>query len=340
MSAHNGITRQRGFTAVELMIAMTIGLLISAVVVTVFATSATTYRVAGSIAALQETGRVAVAAIERDARTAGFRGCNSNNVLNSGPMLNVISAPTNYSNALDVPIRGYDAVGAGWVPALPTVYPGIVPGNDVLVLRVPNAPAFPVTTTMADASALVQVTSTSGLAPGDPMIIADCSAADAFRVTAIAGNTIAHDATSNSSVNFRDQNGPHAFGDDAFVYRYTTRAYFVGASSNGVAGAQSLWVQDGAAAPDELAENVERFQVLYGEDLNGDYVADVFRNARTVTNFANVVAIQVHLLTKGSRDNETLAPTPIQFYGSTVVPTDRFVRRVYSSTIQLRNRVL
>ena len=331
---------QKGFTVVELMIAMAIGLLISAVVVTVFSTSATTYRVAGSIAALQETGRVAIAAIERDAHTAGFRGCNSNNVLNSGPILNIITGPTVYTNALDVPLKGYNHAGAGWTPGLDAGYPGIIANTDVLVLRVPNLGPISVTNTMATAAALVQVSSTAGLAVGDRMMIADCSAANAFRLTAIAGATLGHDTTLNTLANFQDQNGPHAFGDDAYLYRYTTRAYYIGASSNGVAGATSLWVKENDGVPDELAENVERFEVLYGEDLNGDFVADVFRNASTVANFANVVAIQVHLLTKGSRDNETLVITPYQFYGSTIIPTDHFVRRIYSATMQLRNRVL
>ncbi len=335
---------QRGFTAVELMIAMTIGLLISALVVTVFATSATTYRVSNSLAALQENGRAALAAIERDARVAGFRGCNSNNLLNSGPFINTIASPGNYANALGNMIAGYNANGASWTPALPAgpAFPGIVAGanaSDVLVLRIPTGPGIPLTTPMANATAEIPVLSVAGLAANTRMIVADCGGAASFVVSGTTvANTVQHTvgASTNATANLQ-----RAYGEDAVVIPYTTRAYYIGASSSGVAGERSLWVMDGnPGVAEELAENVERFEVLYGEDLNADFVADVFRNANAIVNFNRVVAIQVHLLTRGARNNETLAPTPFQFFGATIVPTDRFMRRVYTSTIQLRNRVI
>ena len=117
MSGSLARMRQAGFSAVELMIAVTIGLLISGVVVTVFTTSATTYRVSNSVAELQETGRVAVAAIERDARMAGYRGCNSNNVNNSGPFVNTILVPVAYNNNLAAYVRGYNYTSPGSDPA-------------------------------------------------------------------------------------------------------------------------------------------------------------------------------------------------------------------------------
>lgn len=335
MNSIPSLRLQRGFTVVELMIAMTIGLLISAVVVTVFTTSATTYRVSNSAAELQETGRVAIAAIERDARMAGFRGCNSNNVLNTGPLVNTITTPAGYNNNVGTFVRGYNHVGAAWVPVLEDVYPGIVVGSDVLVLRLPNGPAVPLNATMANGTADVPLTSAAGLTVGTRMIVADCAQSSAFRITNVVGNLVSHDAALNSSIDLQ-----RAYGDDALAMPYITRAYYIGASSSGVAGETSLWIKDGPDAPEELAENVERFEVVFGEDLNADYVADVFRSASAVANFANVVALQVHLLTRGSRNNETLAPTTYRFFGASVVPADRFIRRIYSSTIQLRNRVL
>ena len=61
------ITRtQRGFTLIEVMVAMAIGLVISALVVTIFSASSTTYKAADTVGALQETGRVALDTIDRD----------------------------------------------------------------------------------------------------------------------------------------------------------------------------------------------------------------------------------------------------------------------------------
>lgn len=328
---------QAGFSAIELMIAVAIGALISALVATVFITSATTYRVSGTVAEMQETGRAAVAAIERDARMAGFRGCNSNNVMNSAPLVNTIALPTSYANALNVFVRGYNSTGPGaWLPALDDVPTNIANGSDVLMLRVPTTDPIAVTAIMANGSSDVTLASTAGLNVNDRMIVADCAQSSAFSVTSVGANTVSHAPGTNSTSNLG-----RAYGDDAVAMRYVAREYYVGASSSGVAGQTSLWMRESpGGAQFELAENVERFDVLYGEDTNGDFVADVFRNANNVGNFANVVALQIHLITRGTRDNEAMTITPYQYMGLTIVPPNRILRRVYTSTIQLRNRVL
>ena len=327
---------QQGFTAIEMMIAMLIGLMISAAAVAVFASSTTMFRVSGSVAQMQESGRTALQMLERDVRMAGFRGCNSNNVANSAPLTNTISSPANYSNDLGNFLRGNNSTGVAWNPALATAYASIAADSDVLVLRLPAGNTIPLTATMANSSAALQLASVAGIAVGTPMIVADCAGSAAFKVTAIVGNTISHAAGgTNASGNLL-----RAYGDDAVAMVYQTRAYFVGTSSSGVAGARSLWLRNDTAAPVEVADNIDRLEVLYGEDLNSDYVADVFRNANQVVNFANVMAVQVHVLARGQRNNEALAPTPYSFMGAVVTPNDRFLRRVYSATIQLRNRVL
>ena len=101
--------------------------MISALVVTIFSASSSTYRVADTVGALQETGRVAMDSIDRDVQMAGFRGCNSNNVQSSGPLINVITAPTAYSNDLATPIQGYEYTGPGWTPALPAAINAAAP---------------------------------------------------------------------------------------------------------------------------------------------------------------------------------------------------------------------
>ena len=127
---------QHGFTIVEIMVSLAIGMLVSALVVTIFSASARTYRVASSVGDLQETGRVAMEAIERDARTSGFRGCNSNNVGNSAPWSNVIAAPVPYLDDFSANLRGYNNSGASWSPVLPVQVSGAVPapiaGTDVV----------------------------------------------------------------------------------------------------------------------------------------------------------------------------------------------------------------
>jgi type IV pilus assembly protein PilW len=332
-------SKQRGFSLVEVMIAMTIGLVISALVATIFASSSATYKAADSQSALQETGRVALENIDRDVQNAGFRGCNSNNVNNSGPLINLITAPTSFVNDLATPLQGYDAAGAGWAPALPAEIAGAVPaptpGSDILVVRLPVGTPMSLSAPMATTSSDIPVFSAAGFAANDNAFIADCSQTDAFQISGMIGATLRHTVGVNTNAAFS-----RAFAEDAIVMRFETHAYYVAPSSRDPATETSLWMLVDGAAPVEVVEDVEGLQIQYGEDTDGDYLVNVYRKAGGVANFSAVVSLQVSLLLRGPRAAEAQAITDYVYNGATVTPADRYTRRVYTANIQLRNRTL
>ena len=330
---------QRGFTLIEIMVAMTIGLVISALVVTIFSASSRTYKAADTVGALQETGRVAMETIDRDVQMAGFRGCNSNNVESSGPLVNVITLPNAYVNDLGTPIQGYEYTGPGWTPALPGVIAGAAPapaaGSDVLVVRVPVGTPATLSGAMVSATSDVPLFSAAGFNAGDNVFIANCDQTAAFRVTGIAGTSLRHIVGPNSNASLGK-----VFDVDALVMRFETHAYYVAPSSRNPATETSLWMMINAGAPVEVVEDVQGLQIQYGEDTDADYVANVFRKANNVVDFTQVVALQVNLLLRGTRSNEAQQITNYVFNGQTVAPADGYTRRVYTATIQLRNRTL
>jgi type IV pilus assembly protein PilW len=333
---------QRGFTLIEVMVAMTIGLVISALVVTIFSASSSTYKAADTIGALQETGRVALENIDHDVQMAGFRGCNSNNVEASGPLLNVIATPTAFSNDLGNAIQGYEFTGPGWTPALPAAITGAAPApaanSDVLVVRVGVGTPGTLSAPMVSATSDIPLFSAAGFNVGDNVFIADCNETAAFRVTGIAGTSLRHTvaATTNTNASLGQ-----VFAGDAIAMRFETHAYYVAPSSRNPATETSLWMLSSAAAgPVEVVEDVEGLQIQYGEDTDADYVANVFRKANSVVDFTQVVALQVNLLLRGARSNEAQQVTNYVFNGQTVVPGDGYTRRVYTATIQIRNRTL
>jgi len=67
--------RQRGLSLIELMVAMTLGLLVAGAMVLLFANSKETYILNENLARLQENGRFAMHLISRDLRWADYRGC-------------------------------------------------------------------------------------------------------------------------------------------------------------------------------------------------------------------------------------------------------------------------
>ncbi len=96
----------------------------------------------------------------------------------------------------------------------------------------------------------------------------------------------------------------------------------------------------------ELVEGVESLRVLYGEDLNGDRSADVYLVPNAVTDWTRVVSIRLGLLVRTpqqtGQDVDTRAYDLLADAGSTADDfdpvDDKRQRRLFSSTIQLRNQ--
>ncbi len=92
-----------------------------------------------------------------------------------------------------------------------------------------------------------------------------------------------------------------------------------------------------------LAEGVENMQILYGEDTDSpaDGSANRYLPAGTGgLNMNNVVSVRVSLLLRSTEDNITTQKQPYTFNGATITPADRRLRRVFTTTIRIRNRGL
>jgi type IV pilus assembly protein PilW len=102
-------------------------------------------------------------------------------------------------------------------------------------------------------------------------------------------------------------------------------------------------VPDSAVANDQtqaLLTGVEAMAVTYGVDVDGDSFADAYRAAGVITNWSQVVSINLQLRTVSAEDGVSDGPQPyIDFDGSVVTPADRRLRRTYATVVALRNRL-
>ncbi len=88
---------------------------------------------------------------------------------------------------------------------------------------------------------------------------------------------------------------------------------------------------------DVYVRNVEDMQILYGEDLDDDGLANRYLTATEGPDWTNVVVARVSLLVR-STDNTTLQPEEYQnLFGNTVAAQDKRLRRSFVTTIALRN---
>jgi type IV pilus assembly protein PilW len=334
---------QLGLGLIEILIAIAISMFLLAGVLQVFLSGKQAYRLLETNARLQEGGRFSAQFLTGDVRMAGYLGCFHNDFTTAENRLNT---PTDFKWNLSVPIEGYEASGAGWSPGLPAAISGDVKtGSDVIVVRGLAEDGIRLIDPYPDSTAGTEKfyvnAAGANIQSGDIVMATNCNRASIFQVTnetAVGAKLKLSHATTGS---FTPGNGAavsNSFTADTELARLVTHVYYVGTGASGEpALIRKELTANGVLDTQEMAEGVEDLQVLYGEDLTGDGLANRYVTANQVTDFSQVVSVRISLLV---RSDEKMAsqPQPYYFKGATVTPTDLRVRRVFTTTIKLRNR--
>ena len=332
--------KQFGFSLVELMIAITIGLIVTGAVSALLMTSINANKTQDNMARLQENARFALIKMQADIRMAGYRGClgrkGSTASSATTPVTNVING-IGYKDNLGMSVQGFYGT-SGWTPGLDASISGVSPsptvGSDVITVRMGVGLGVPLTAVMANGSADIPIAAnTDGLSVGDTALIADCVASTVFSVAAVNAVSIGHAVGSNATADLG-----RAFGTDAVVMPVSTITYYVAPSSD-LTGGLSLWRKTNGNASEELADNIEQLKILYGEDTNGDLAPDKYVTADKVINMNNVIAVKLMLLTRTSEDHLSANGQKYSFNGvKTITPVDNRIRRAFTLVTTIRNR--
>jgi len=337
------MNKQSGFSLVELMIALTLGLIVVGAVTSIFLSSNKSNQTQENMASLQENARFALNRMQTDIRMAGYRGCSG--IRGTTPAAaaaerNNIITTIGFFDNLEQPLAGFNASGGGWAPALDgSTLDGSIAsqapsaGSDIISVRMATGRGTPVTATMADASAAITITANpDNLAVGDTALIADCRNFTVFRVTAITNTAIEHSTDLNFQANLR-----RAFTIDAVVMPTATVSYYVAPSAD-LTNGLSLWRRTNGGNSEELVDNVEQLQIIYGEDINGDWVPDRYVSADNVIDMNNVIAVKLMLLTRTTDDGLSATGQNYTFDGASITAGDKRIRRAFNLVITLRNR--
>lgn len=335
---------QRGLTLVEVMVAITISLILLAGVMQIFLSSRQTYRIQDGLARMQENGRFAMQFLSNDIRMAGYTGCasktaNIRNIANDATTASFTGGIMGYEfSGLPVALTATNTLASA----------DVVTGTDVFVIKRASPTGVRLTGNMNVVNANIQVdpvTAAGMFAAGDILFISNCTNADIFAATNVGNGggviTIAHANNANTDVNLST-----TYQTDAEVMRMESAAYYIGkdATNNNVPTLYRRRLTSGSTMVSEpLVEGVENMQILYGEDT--DNPADGSANRYLAAdapglNMANVVSVRASLLLRSAEDNITTQPQPYAFNGATITPTDRRLRRVFTTTIRIRNKGL
>lgn len=288
------ITRMKGVTLIELMVALAIGAMLILGLVQVFAASRTAYSTAEGMGRVQENARFAIDFLQRDIRMAGHFGCVNDlahalspdgNSLVSHFGTSTASDPTNFR----VSIHGYEAASTapndtvtigsattGWSPALPAAISALNPlaGSDIIELRYLNPEGIPVTgisasgstATLVEFSSAKQVALTSeGIASPTMFGVSDCSGAEVFPAASVdlTGGKITSDGAK-----FEDLYKPQPEGQTT-LYRAESTVFYVASNPASVPSLYRARFNGTTWVAEELVEGIESLQFLYGRNELG-----------------------------------------------------------------------
>jgi len=329
---------QAGFSLVELMIAITIGLLLLAGLSGIFISSSDSNRELQRSAQQLENGRYAIQVMSQGLQHAGYYGQFSNALTVPAALPDpctiptLLTAVTYLNDSAPFTIQGYDSP-----PTPPALISGClsaanhVPGTDILVIRRANTTALAVGGTAMNNEVYIQANSTE-------------AAVQLGAGAAITNATQANGVTA-ATIKKRDNTAGE-------IRKYHVHIYFIAPCSTG-SGALipagvgperacqagdaflptlkrlELRVPDGGGALAmqlvSLAEGIENFQVEYGIDDSpavvnpdtnqiGDGVANCYKTnpagggidglgctaGAAVGSWVNVVAVKINLLARNT----------------------------------------
>ncbi|ADE14084.1 type IV pilus assembly protein PilW [Nitrosococcus halophilus Nc 4] len=330
---------QQGLSIVEILVALTAGFILIGSITQIFANSKQGYRVQEALSRLQENGRFAIEFISRDVRSAGFFGCAGSTTR----IVNTLNNANQYAWDFSTALQGFEAASPGtWAPALDTSITNPLDSRDVITIR--HASGDPTQVVLhpggtPPGSADIQTNPGNGLNQFDVVMVSDCIDSAIFQISSANPDTsgsLAHNTGVGTPGNATQELGKE-YTNKATVIRVTTSTYYL---RNNAEGDPALYRIAGNAAPQELIEGVEDMQILYGEDTDGNREANAYVTADNVIDWNNVINVRLSLLLQTLEDNLAATPQPYTFNGATTTPNDRRLRRVFTATVNLRNRTL
>lgn len=335
-----------GFSLIELLVAMVIGLLLLTGTVSMFMSNKRIYREQDEMGRLQENARFAMQLLIEDVRMAGYAGCSDD----ISEIMNHVNGMTDddelmsFSNAVEGIDEADPATPANtpWQPSdSDELITAMVAGTDAISIRYLDPTGIRISSPMPNVSAELKVTSVGDLQIGDIIALSDCDSADVMQLTQIQTSSLhlQHNTGSGTPGN-ATKALQKKYGTDASVMRFVARRYYIGTGANG--GPSLFRLENLDATPVELIEGVENMEILYGEDTVGnDTIAETYVDAANVTTWDNVVSVRISLLFRTVDEN---ASNPVNdktydMVGVNFDPADdRRRRRVVTNTIQIRNR--
>jgi type IV pilus assembly protein PilW len=370
----NLIGLQTGLSMIELLVALGLGLLISAAVTQVFLSSRQTERLEQALSQVQDTGRFALDLMVSDLQRIGYLGCNTPQYLdeyNADQTTNIFiianDTGLNSGTFSQEALAGFENTGGGILtPTPPSVLKTYLDADTLLTSRgVANSDVLsfyfgkeePNTTLAADHSAAsnnaIQITNNSAcMMQGDLFMLTNCSATTIARISntltpACSSTTtnLQYAVTHNSTATIDPE---YLMSNSKFMSMIRVNYYVgdTGRTDRSNRPIRALYRRVNNSAAQEVIDGVESLQIEYGELIEGTSNTRFVKANTAGLDMGRVISLRIGILVRGTENvldntDTTTYEMPGQDIGSasTVAHAGgKVLRRAFITTVQLRNR--
>ncbi|MDG4550123.1 MAG: PilW family protein [Candidatus Contendobacter sp.] len=359
--------RRKGFSIIELMVAMTIGLVLVAGLFYVYLGAAQSSRFQGALAAMQSNARFAFEIMGVDLRMTGFTGSqvtNPQNVVNvvlTGNLCPMVDAFGNKNctaggNPVAGPLVGYENTNPPNVCTTANTTPCYRAGTDSLtVVRVDTANKYTVTAhdAVAKTFTLASWPASDEPKPGEIFVAADYINAAVFQTgSTTTSPTVSYGAGGSPGNGVNPSLGTFGPSINALgLYRLSGVSYYVGRNPVGEPALYREKLGHDTGPPpaldttaEELVQGVDDMEITYGVDAT-----DPINNVEGYWTAAQVTA--------GTDGTSTMpAGTPRDYWRRVLsvritltlvsgqnekvgTAGDKLLRKTFTNTIAIRNRI-
>ncbi len=291
---------------VELMIALLIGLLLSAAIITVYLSNKKTFWDTEAAAALQENSRFAATLITDDIRSAGFY---ADSYAKSVTNIDVGPIASGSCNNLEF---NYQQPISGAVTELGCMSgKAYKNGTDILLVK---------GTRMTPATVFTH----SG---------------GSYKTYMVA-------TSFEDSEHYIAQADLDKKAHDSEVHEFFHHVYFISQEEGAVfpqlkrlsqkvnsSGTATVWVTE------TIADGIEDLHYYFGVDTDNDGAANQYLATEDMSSWDNIVAVKIFMLSQATISDPSFTGGKTYLYGkrTAYTPTDRYHRKLYETTITIRN---
>lgn len=303
--------RSQGFSLIELMVSVTLGLIILLAISELFVNNSRTRSEIERTSRQIENGRYTIQLLTDELSNAGFFGETGAQTFPAVLPPACATTEDEIIDALGVPVFGQNNLASASAPGCLSDYKT---GNDYLAIRrASSCEAGSVNCDdFSDGAYHVQVSACQTASPGE-----------------ITLGTAEADMTATT----------RTCADEAPIYRLLSRVYYTNnddtlmrAELGDPAGATPYTVTS-------LVDGIEHLHFEYGIDSDGDGVPNSYASAPATANWEDVVAVRVWVLARNLEETPNYTDDKTYRLGDVEVenPDDGFKREVYSTTVRINN---